>query len=474
MYAARIRGCESNMTVAVYQGDNAEGEWFEDISRCTRVRHPNVVQLFGTATSSGLHVGIFHDQLIPCMHFFENSRRSPVWSVYFWGFMENEFFEAVHYINNLFGYHDWPVNYILWIRPSTGRLCVDLAGDGDCGPIIFLNFLHGDGTGQPLLESGEDSQVIASMSMKWYHYICRIHLSETSTFPIPTHSGGRKTINCHLARLSISFNFDDPTFECGWYFRSDTAVMMENGWTRIESSAIRNQEVFRLMISLDDPRPCEAWLAQANHIFNRLNVTSDYKDYVLVTDIQYRLSLSRRTDNLLPGYLFLCPLPEFQLGAPSRLIIPDCVAYWSRDPLGAKRLSLGEAEDLGFPRIEIEGEFMGHSWSNDVYQGLHDFHEGKGFDPCGLDIARYLQLPLFRISEALEVSACGADEGNNIGREEEPPNLNEFDLFVAEASMSRNQEMGTPYQSGDIIFAVQLALILTLGACWLYNYVRGM
>ncbi|KAJ6452648.1 hypothetical protein C8R45DRAFT_1040467 [Mycena sanguinolenta] len=92
MYSARIRGCQSKMTVAVYQGTNAEREWLEDISPCTLARHPNIIQLFGTTISSGLYAGIFHDELIPYMHLLENHCHFPVWTVYFWGFAETEFF----------------------------------------------------------------------------------------------------------------------------------------------------------------------------------------------------------------------------------------------------------------------------------------------------------------------------------------------------------------------------------------------
>ncbi|KAJ7232307.1 hypothetical protein B0H12DRAFT_1261598 [Mycena haematopus] len=101
--------------------------------------------------------------------------------------------------------------------------------------------------------------------------------------------------------------------------------------------------VFRLIICLDDPRLSEAWLAQANHIFTRVGITSNYEDYVLVTDIEFRLSIFGQTDELPPGYLFLCPLPELQSG-PTQLEI-DCVAYWSPDPLGVERLSQDEAKN---------------------------------------------------------------------------------------------------------------------------------
>ncbi|KAJ7858096.1 hypothetical protein B0H13DRAFT_1154629 [Mycena leptocephala] len=41
-------------------------------------------------------------------------------------------------------------------------------------------------------------------------------------------------------------------------------------------------------------------------------------------------------------------------------------------------------------------EVFGKSWDDRVYTGIRQFHETKGFDPCGQDVARALGYPLFR------------------------------------------------------------------------------
>ncbi|KAJ7443467.1 hypothetical protein FB451DRAFT_94303 [Mycena latifolia] len=64
MYSARIHGSKAAMTVALYQGENAEEECRQDVLQYSWLRHPNVVQLFGTINSSGIHAAIFHDELI--------------------------------------------------------------------------------------------------------------------------------------------------------------------------------------------------------------------------------------------------------------------------------------------------------------------------------------------------------------------------------------------------------------------------
>ncbi|KAJ7658911.1 hypothetical protein B0H17DRAFT_1096524 [Mycena rosella] len=130
----------------------------------------------------------------------------------------------------------------------------------------------------------------------------------------------------------------------------------------------------------------EAWLAQANHIFHRLGITSNHNDYVLHP----------------PGYLFLCALEDLQADSPSRFRLSECPAYWSLDPTGDERLSVEEAERLGFPNPEFKMEVRGWSWDERVYNGSRQFYQAKGFDPESQDIARELGLPLFEISTEVD------------------------------------------------------------------------
>ncbi|KAJ7237432.1 hypothetical protein C8J57DRAFT_1087638 [Mycena rebaudengoi] len=134
------------------------------------------------------------------------------------------------------------------------------------------------------------------------------------------------------------------------------------------------------------------WLAQANDIFNRLDMTWGFEDFgicphfycsfppVSVHAIDYWLELSVPTDNSPPGYLFLCPLAELQAEDPTCFRVPDRPAYWSLDPSGIDRLSVEAAENLGFPAIELQIKVSGKSWDASVYGGIRQFHQYKGFD----------------------------------------------------------------------------------------------
>ncbi|KAJ7223346.1 hypothetical protein GGX14DRAFT_427383 [Mycena pura] len=91
VYSARIPGCESNMTVAVYQGDKADEKWREDISKYANLRHPNIVQLYGVTICSGIRATVYHDDLIPWKHVEQRYHCSPIATVYIFHFASTEY-----------------------------------------------------------------------------------------------------------------------------------------------------------------------------------------------------------------------------------------------------------------------------------------------------------------------------------------------------------------------------------------------
>ncbi|KAJ6464429.1 hypothetical protein C8R45DRAFT_791423, partial [Mycena sanguinolenta] len=71
--------------------------------------------------------------------------------------------------------------------------------------------------------------------------------------------------------------------------------------------------------------------------------------------------------------------------------------YWSLDPSGADHLSTEDARILGFPAIHIETGMFGYFWDRSVYEGLRQFHEGKGLDPESREGAMQLGYPLYEV-----------------------------------------------------------------------------
>ncbi|KAJ7455196.1 hypothetical protein FB451DRAFT_1143981 [Mycena latifolia] len=174
----------------------------------------------------------------------------------------------------------------------------------------------------------------------------------------------------------------------------DQLVVMESGWTRVNSCDL----IDAVLSSSIWCGAYQGWLSQVNHIFNHLGITSNHDDYVFVYQISYDLRLYNTGDSIPPGYLFLCPLEDLQSDSQSYLRHPECAAYWSLDPSGVERLGMEEAEQLGFPAFEFEMKALADSWDESVYNGIRQFHQGKGFDPDSQDVALELGCQLYQLS----------------------------------------------------------------------------
>ena len=142
-----------------------------------------------------------------------------------------------------------------------------------------------------------------------------------------------------------------------------------------------------------------SWLTQANYVFSRLEITANLEDYrtastlrcqlfsltcqcpVLMHSIEFEIFASSIMEEPpAGGFLFLCPLENFQV-TPSSFRWPDCPAYWSLDPSGVERLSTEEAARLGFPELEFNMRIIGLSWDSSVYAGLRQYLQARAFDP---------------------------------------------------------------------------------------------
>ncbi|KAJ7237884.1 hypothetical protein B0H12DRAFT_101700 [Mycena haematopus] len=90
VYAAIIEGRTSDMTVTMYQDDTAEEEWRQGVSQLSSLRHPNIVQLYGVASSSGIHAAVYHGDLIPFQHFLDRYRHSHLLTLDVWDYFSGE------------------------------------------------------------------------------------------------------------------------------------------------------------------------------------------------------------------------------------------------------------------------------------------------------------------------------------------------------------------------------------------------
>ncbi|KAJ6561623.1 hypothetical protein B0H19DRAFT_85671 [Mycena capillaripes] len=286
---------------------------------------------------------------------------------------------------------------------------------------------------KPLTALTQEAMVIDFLTLGHYHDICRFHLSQYRDF-FPSAlktlslgalmffpSGDRRGDGVEIALLAAA-EFRPERWQ---KTRRAAGEMMENGWTRYYyflcmrissqifcSASYNSDEIvdtgvnFCIRVSSSNPT---SWLSQANYIFSRLQVTSNFDDYVVLHDIFFDLIISAPTANLSKGFLFVCPIKDFQTGAAS-FRWPTCPAYWSLDPSGKEHLSTDEATHFGFPSLQYKIEVGGFSWDPSVYAGLRQFHQGKGFDPDSQDVARHLGQPLYRLPGEVDGLFARVDE----------------------------------------------------------------
>ncbi|KAJ7037217.1 hypothetical protein C8F04DRAFT_1331610 [Mycena alexandri] len=318
MYITRIPGFQSTMTAAVFQGDGAE-------------------ELYGIASAGGLHATVFHDDLIPHGEILEKYGGAHFSTVFFWARMDTQFYDVDQYVSSISGrYLNW-VEYMVWIRPSTSQLCIELMAP--VHDYLELSPIE-SGIGPSdvsLFQLPEDSELIPSISLQAYHNACYFHLAQLHYFPISTNVSVKLASIRHFTGAEYE-NSSEFAFmsECGIDDRSwstedhmidqmwnrlngdeEGTSILENGWIRVNSANVVDGYRRRVYA---DALSCEPWLVQANHIFNALGVRSNFHEYALVGSIQYHLWLLGPLESLPPGYLFLCPLTEIQTELPGHVL----------------------------------------------------------------------------------------------------------------------------------------------------------
>ncbi|KAF7330676.1 hypothetical protein MSAN_02453000 [Mycena sanguinolenta] len=405
-----------------------------------------------------------------------------------------------------------------WIRCSTGRLCTDLTQPST----EWISFTQGEFPGLPGIYAMSASHteasgvVIDSLTLQQYHLVCYDHLVHTRqriTISTSTTVNLGAVFDCSSNPLedAIEISFlpsAEAHYVNEWMIvggstgEGTTREIMPHGWTRFQSSDVINS-IFCL--SFDIPPNPDTWLSQANHIFRRLNIMSNFGDYVALDHLEFVLGISAPTGDPPVGFLFLCPEEDFQTG-PASFCFPASSAYWSLDPSGVDRLSPEEATRLGFPSFELSISAAGVYWDSSVYEGLRQFHEANGFDPYSQDVARHLGEPLYQVcpqadapfayinsedenfdadvdsdcnslctdeyeSECPPTSACDDSDGGNCGPgHAEIANCKNHTSETSLEDMLA-EEVCSPSRSLNVLMGIQLVAILFLGLSWVYDHI---
>ncbi|KAF7334325.1 hypothetical protein MSAN_02377300 [Mycena sanguinolenta] len=411
IHHAEIRGDAGTVTVAMYQGDGAEEEWRKDVAKYESIWDPRIMQVYGLVSTKGLYAMVFHDELIPYAQFLRHFQHSPILRTYIFGYCliikTTECHEATNYIDNVIGPS---TETSVWVRPSTGQLCLDLVHGGPEPSPILPHLTDSASRIFPLenvtLDAPDSEDIlISSFSDDQYHELCSWYpIARRHWFQIATEHAIGPGIFWPDSQNGTCVRITEPLQilldkELNWdNYGNVHDELLPNSWIRYDSHQTNTLQL-ELRLPFSAHGITKAWLAQANCIFAELEETAHVEDYVCIYTVEFTLGIADERD-IPEGYLFVCPPDDFCTGTEPHVNLhqwPACPAYWSLDPSGADRLSTEDAKILGFPAIHIETRMDGYSWDCSVYEGLRRFHEGKGFDPDSREVARKLGYPFYEV-----------------------------------------------------------------------------
>ncbi|KAJ7618068.1 hypothetical protein FB45DRAFT_933232, partial [Roridomyces roridus] len=127
VFSAKVQTNDSK-SVMLYKGETAEEECRKYISRHANIWHPNVLQIFGLSSLGGKHAVIAQDDLVPYTEYLGLHRPSFILQAYLY----------VCWVADFTDIHEFrpqsTPNLTLWIRGSTGRLCLEFESRKMIGP----------------------------------------------------------------------------------------------------------------------------------------------------------------------------------------------------------------------------------------------------------------------------------------------------------------------------------------------------
>ncbi|KAJ6450951.1 hypothetical protein C8R47DRAFT_1170669 [Mycena vitilis] len=430
VYSAKIR--DKDLTVAMYQGCGAMEKWRQDLTKHSSLRHPNILQIYGAASSGDVHATVFHGDLVllkPCLELYKDF---PCLTAYIYGSCAATWYL---YSSSQSMSRIVESQCTLWLRRSTGRLCVDLVEPEE--PVLLPDILAEQSIfevpGLLLLRSPQimEAAVMDALTLEDYHQLCRGTFTQFNGHSISAGIAVNLGVVCseipsdHYVEIA-SLPYDCCDYEDGellpydcFDFKdweqlrqpsaSDAAPerRVENGWRRFSiHDVVKCSLVSKGWLTVE----AGYWFSQANHIFNRCRITSNFNEYVLTNRVSFEIDFLEVRTTIPTGFLFVCPPQAFITG--STFCWPECPAYWSLDPLGVERLTAEQAIELGFPTLKFSTYISGLYWDDSVYAGLRKFHQAKGFDPYSQDVARHLGYPLIQPSAKMNAPFAHIDDAD--------------------------------------------------------------
>ncbi|KAJ7925474.1 hypothetical protein B0H13DRAFT_1124491 [Mycena leptocephala] len=322
----------------------------------------------------------------------------------------------------------------LWIRISTGQLCIEVNDTMQRDPTILPLARRDESISRVHLTSDTnlEEKLLANMSLDDIHRIFHcsgwwkfIEVSDPGTILLGSLSWPAASCAHEFnpfSEISLLDSLRLPgvhveSWECsqvGSSSPNEGLVIGPNGWTRVALADLPiNEECHpykHIYLTPEGEREVRmTWLSQANHIMDKSGLDADecYLIYSLVLDFSISSNLDEFT---LQGtfmadsptdevYLFLFPAEVDNSGGhlAVHLAPENETYYWSFDPKGLERLPQDDLDELALPHVDFYARVYGNQWSQDMYDCIGHCHRAKGFNPTGQDVAIGLGYPLMDV-----------------------------------------------------------------------------
>ncbi|KAF7365948.1 Kinase-like protein [Mycena venus] len=447
VFTARIAGEPSLMTVAKYEDDNER--WQSDLELCSRFRHPNIWQLFGISTTTGLNALIYYDELIPLPIYRKFYRPSSdlVWAC-IEGMLFTQFKQCSPHHYWSMGDEEKGLEATICVKRERPQLCLTMPGlFNDSGDQSFDHILSSWHTEhfwhqRPAPESFRTMfNTLSAASyptletlarhIEWAHFLAAL-LPLRYDYPTACEMQTKLFLGSvfgeirgsdelvPVAHIPTSSRIRMQT----WTLKQCPNVLLDSGddfprkrFTFPAGSFKASQifmsclESFLELEGEDEDRVNLSWLSQANRCVSQTTfqegkpfqyATIDRLRCLLMINKEF-CYLLRPEGTLLQAYLFPCPVGVRREGPYTGIEFPETDHfYWSLDPSGTTRMSQDECDRNGLPRWEFLFAPTGNLWHDYHYNAVREFSEARGVDPYSNTVTQLVGLPLAEMESAIK------------------------------------------------------------------------
>ncbi|KAJ6545796.1 hypothetical protein B0H10DRAFT_1336308 [Mycena sp. CBHHK59/15] len=336
---------------------------------------------------------------------------------------------------------------MLWIRISTGQLCIEVNDNEEQDPTSLPWGVLGSSISGVHLTSDTnlEDKVLSNISLDDIHHLfiasARWHrsaMSDPGTILLGSLSWPKAgcehrfnpfseiSLLDSLGLRDVYMSRWENTYP-QWPSPNEGPVILPNGLTRVALADLPISGKCHLRKKIYLRQEAETnmgklWFSQANHIMDKSGL--DAGKFYLIHYLGLQFSISSNFDEFtLQGtfmadspkddiYLFLFPNCVDSAGGHLAVYLPpkDETYHWSKDPEGINHLPSDALDKFALPRVTFQALVYGSQWSKAVYNSIADCHRSKGFDPTSQDVAIKLGYPLVDINRLDDLITGGKIE----------------------------------------------------------------